>query len=221
MDFLGRKVTLGIKLSFYFCYSSGVLKNRWNWGQCKVLYSIYGLSCDKLNVIHIWVHTVFLVILERSCFLLPRDTFPFNWEAVEERFRRGGGWVGRWGISTDLDTITVPFPLLPHHFWPRSRRAVGNRKAQLSGRRFGQSGIKCRALFSHSVPGVGTPGDLHCAFSHTSLTGAASFGCKSGRRESKRGRATQMEGEWWGERGEDMEQEWESLREGEGEKGVK
>lgn len=83
-----------------------------------------------------------------------------------------GGWVG-WGISTDLDTITVPSPLLPHHFWPRSRRAAGNRKAQLSGRRFGQSGIKCRALFSHSVPGVGTPGDLHCAFSHTSLRGAA------------------------------------------------
>lgn len=81
--------------------------------------------------------------------------------------------MGGWGISTDLDTITVPSPLLPHHFWPRSRRAAGNRKAQLSGRRFGQSGIKCRALFSHSAPGVGTPGDLHCAFSHTSLGGAA------------------------------------------------
>lgn len=117
----------------------------------------------------------FLVILERSCFLLPRDPFPFNREAVQERFRRGvgGGLVGGWGISTDLDTITVPSPLLPHHFWPRSRRATGNRKAQLSGRRFGQSGIKCRALFSHSVPGVGTPRDLHCAFSHTSLKGAA------------------------------------------------
>lgn len=81
--------------------------------------------------------------------------------------------MGGQGISTDLDTITVPSPLLPHHFWPRSCRAAGNRKAQLSGRRFGQSGIKCRALFSHSAPGVGTPGDLHCAFSHTSLGGAA------------------------------------------------
>lgn len=81
--------------------------------------------------------------------------------------------MGGWGISTDLDTITVPSPLLPHHFWPRSCCATGNRKAQLSGRRFGQSGIKCRALFSHSAPGVGMPGDLHCAFSHTSLGGAA------------------------------------------------
>lgn len=118
----------------------------------------------------------FLVILEWSCLLLPRDTFPFNREAVKgSREGRGGigGWVGGWGISTDLDTITVPSLLLPHHFWPCSRCATGNRKTQLSGRRFGQSGIKCRALFSHSAPGVGTPGDQHCAFSHTSLGGAA------------------------------------------------
>lgn len=81
--------------------------------------------------------------------------------------------MGGWGISTDLDTITVPSLLLPHHFWPCSRCATGNRTTQLSGRRFGQSGIKCRALFSHSAPGVGTPGDRHCAFSHTSLGGDA------------------------------------------------
>lgn len=85
----------------------------------------------------------FLVILERSCLSLPRDTFPFNREAAQERFRRvgggrGGGSVAGWGISTDPGTITMPSPLLPHHFWPRSRRAAGNRKTQLSGRRFGQ-----------------------------------------------------------------------------------
>lgn len=99
-----------------------------------------------------------------------------------------------WGISTDLDTITVPSPLLPHHFRPHFRCATGNRKAQLSGRRFGQSGIKCRALFSHSVPGVGIPGDLHCAFSHTSLRGAAEIlslrkkKCVDGEAETRRWR---------------------------------
>lgn len=123
---------------------------------------------------------------------------------TEKRFRsglgvEGGGLVDGWGISTDLDTITVPSPLLPHHFRPHSRRAAGNRKAQLSGRRFGQSGIKCRALFSHSVPGVGMPGDLHCAFSHSSLRGAAGIlslrKAKCVERASRRSRDTQMEGE--------------------------
>lgn len=107
--------------------------------------------------------------------------------------------MGGQGISTDLDTITVPSPLLPHHFWPCSCRAAGNRKAQLSGRRFGQSGIKCRALFSHSAPGVGTPRDLHCAFSHTSLGGAAVILSprkgRAGKQESEAGRGSEMEGE--------------------------
>lgn len=107
--------------------------------------------------------------------------------------------MGGQGISTDLDTITVPSPLLPHHFWPRSCRAAGNRKAQLSGRRFGQSGIKCRALFSHSAPGVGTPGDLHCAFSHTSLGGAAVILSlrkgRAGKREGEGGRGPGKEAE--------------------------
>lgn len=106
--------------------------------------------------------------------------------------------MGGQGISTDLDTITVPSPLLPHHFWPCSCRAAGNRKAQLSGRRFGQSGIKCRALFSHSAPGVGTPRDLHCAFSHTSLGGAAVIlSLRKGRAEKQEreaGRGPEMEG---------------------------
>lgn len=106
---------------------------------------------------------------------------------TEKRFRSDfGPWVSvcLWrgselgcagdgeGLSTDLDTITVPSSLLPHHFWQCFCCATGNRKARLSGRRFGQSGIKCRALFSHSVLRVDTPGDLHCAFSHTSLRGA-------------------------------------------------
>lgn len=102
----------------------------------------------------------------------------------------GALWVGATDdggrISTDLDTITVPSPLLPHHFWPRLCCTVGNRKAQLSGRRFGQSGIKFRALFSHSELGVGTPRDQHCAFSHTSLRGPARILClrkESGHRE--------------------------------------
>lgn len=104
--------------------------------------------------------------------------------------------MGGQGISTDLDTITVPSPLLPHHFWPRSCRAAGNRKAQLSGRRFGQSGIKCRALFSHSAPGVGTPGDPHCAFSHTSLGGAAVIlSLRKGRAGKREGEAA--EGRGW------------------------
>lgn len=107
--------------------------------------------------------------------------------------------MGGQGISTDLDTITVPSPLLPHHFWPCSCRAAGNRKAQLSGRRFGQSGIKCRALFSHSAPGVGTPRDLHCAFSHTSLGGAAVILSlrkgRAGKQESEPGTGPEMEGE--------------------------
>ncbi|KAJ4931395.1 hypothetical protein JOQ06_025692, partial [Pogonophryne albipinna] len=113
--------------------------------------------------------------LQRSCFSLSRDTFPFTEKPFRSGLEEEGAALvgGKWGISTDLGTITVPSPLLPHHFWPRSHRAAGNRKALLSGRRFGQSGIKCRALFSHSVPGVGTPGDLHCAFSHTSLRGPA------------------------------------------------
>lgn len=219
------KVTLGIKLSFYFFFSSGVLKNRWNWGQCKVLYSIYGLSCDKLNVIHIWVHTVFWLFWREVASCCPGTLFLLTEKRLRSGLGEEGGRVGGWWISTDLDTITVPSPLLPHHFWPCSRRAAGNRKAQLSGRRFGQSGIKCRALFSHSVPGVGTPGDPHCAFSHTSLGGAAGILSfrkeKWAERESEAAGEAQMEGEWWGERGEEMEKEWERLREGEGERGVK
>lgn len=74
--------------------------------------------------------------------------------------------LGGWGISTDLDTITVLSSLLPHHFWPRSHCAAGNRKALLSSRRFGQSGIKCRALFSHSVPGVGSLGEAGSCIVH-------------------------------------------------------
>lgn len=124
--------------------------------------------------------------------------------------------MGGQGISTDLDTITVPSPLLPHHFWPRSCRAAGNRKAQLSGRRFGQSGIKCRALFSHSAPGVGTPGDLHCAFSHTSLRGAAVILSlrkgRAGKREGEGGRGPEMEAERRDERGEELD--WGKLRTG-------
>lgn len=117
------------------------------------------------------MHTVFWLFWREVASCCPGTLFLLT----EKRLRSGLGEEGEGGlrISTDLDTITVPSPLLPHHFWPRSRCAAGNRKAQLSGRRFGQSGIKCRALFSHSVPGVGTPRDLHCAFSHTSLCGAA------------------------------------------------
>lgn len=183
-----------------------MLQNRWNWGQCKVLYSIYGLSCDKLNVIHIWVHTVFWLFRREVASCCPGTLFLLT----EKRFRRGlgeegvGGLLGGEGISTDLDTITVPSPLLPHHFWPRSHRAAGNRKAQLSGRRFGQSGIKCRALFSHSVPGVGTPGDLHCAFSHTFLRGAAGILCLRSEKWAERERERQRNTDG----GIVMEQRW-------------
>lgn len=134
----------------------------------------YGLSCDKLNVIHIWLHTVFWWFRREVASCYPGTLFLLTEKQLRGGLggEKGGPAVGGWGISTDLDTITVPSPLLPHHFWPCSHSATGNRKAQLSGRRFGQSGIKCKALFSHSVPGVGTPGDLHCPFSHTSLSGA-------------------------------------------------
>lgn len=70
-------VTLGIKVSFCFFYFIEVLKNRWSWGQCKVLYSINGLSCDKLNVIHIWVHTVFWLFCREVAFFSAQGPFSF------------------------------------------------------------------------------------------------------------------------------------------------
>lgn len=123
------------------------------------------------------MHTVFWLFWSEVASCCPGTLFLLTGKQLKGAGRGGwggiGGWVGGRGISTDLDTITVPSLLLPHHFWPCSRCATGNRKTQLSGRRFGQSGIKCRALFSHSALGVGTTGDQHCAFSHTSLGGAA------------------------------------------------
>lgn len=116
-----------------------------------------------------------------------------------------GGWVGE-----SLQTL-IQLLCLPLSFRTTSGNALvaplGIEKAQLSGRRFGQSGIKCRALFSHSAPGVGTPGDLHCAFSHTSLGGARrnpqpSEG-KVGRERKERARP-ESDG---GERGEETERE--------------
>lgn len=184
-----------------------MLKNRWSWGYCKVLYSIYGLSCDKLNVIHIWVHTVFWLFWSELASCCPGTLFLLTEKQLRGGGREGGRgdrWVGGRGISTDLDTITVPSLLLPHHFWPCSPCATGNRKTQLSGRRFGQSGIKCRALFSHSAPGVGTPGDRHCAFSHTSLGGAAvilSFWKKKWVARVRDGGGLQDGGDWRHERG--------------------
>lgn len=125
---------------------------------------------------------------------------------------RVGAQVDGGGLSTDLDTITKLSCLLPHQFWTRIRFTTGNKKAQLSSRRFGQSGIKCRALFSHSALGVGTPGDLHCAFSHTSLGGA--LGISSLRKES-----VQRERHKCKERdGESSHKRWSNL---DGEKEVK
>lgn len=168
------RVTLGIKRCFYFFFHWKCWKIDGIGDSARCCIQYMGFHVINWTLFIYECTLFFSVILQRSCFVLPRDSFPFNWEAVQERFRSGrGGLVDGWGISTDLDTITVPSPLLPHHFRPHFRCATGNRKAQLSGRRFGQSGIKCRPLFSHSVPEVVIPGDLHCAFSHTSLRGAA------------------------------------------------
>ena len=167
------KVTLGIKLRFYFFFSLGLLKNRWNWGQCKVLYSIYGLSCDKLNVIHIWVHTVFWLFWREVASCCPGTLFLLT----EKRLRSGlveeGGWqAGGRGISTDLDTITVPSPLLPHHFWPRSRCAAGNKKGPAIWQKIWSVRHQMQGpLLTLCAGGGHTGGPALCIFTHFSRRG--------------------------------------------------
>lgn len=83
------------------------------WGQCKVLYSIYGLSCDKLNVIHIWVHTVFWLFWREvaSCclgtlFLLTEKQFR-GW-GVLGRLDGVSRWVGRESLQTLIQLLCLP-----------------------------------------------------------------------------------------------------------------
>lgn len=63
----------------------------------------------------------------------------------------------------------MPSSLLPHHFWQCFCCATGNRKARLSGRRFGQSGIKCRGpLLTLCARGGHSVGPALCIFTHFS-----------------------------------------------------
>lgn len=92
MVFLGR---YNPKWLGFFFFLAGVLKNRWSWGQCKVLYSIYGLSCDKLNVIHIWVHTVFWLFWREVASYCPGTLFLLTEKRFQGRCQGGlGWWVG-------------------------------------------------------------------------------------------------------------------------------
>lgn len=90
------------------------------WRQCKVLYSIYGLSCDKLNVIHIWVHTVFWLFWREVASCFPGTLFLLT----EKWFRGGGGGgLGRSVGGESLQTL-IQLLCLPLSFYTTSGHAL-------------------------------------------------------------------------------------------------
>lgn len=85
----------------------------------------------------------------------------------------GGGGLGDGGaISTDFDTITVPSPLLPHHFWPRSQCALGiERPSYLAEDLVSQASNAGPS--SHTLCWGGhTGGPALCIFTHFSQRGS-------------------------------------------------
>lgn len=89
------------------CISPSLFRTRAARSPGAVLYWTYGLSCGKLNVTHMWVHTVFLVILPKL-HALSGDCFPFTESRSEENLNRP--WYNYCAFPSPSPALPAPQP---------------------------------------------------------------------------------------------------------------